>query len=383
MNDPSHTRFHKKSLGLILTVLLSLYLIWLTVHLLRFRTYTSTPDPDSIHEVTGAYHIHSAHSDGRKDVAAIAREGARAGLEFVILTDHGRPNLESLASQGWKQGTLVLAGSELSVNRGHLVALGLEEPYPQFSQNAEISAAQIRAARGLSIIAHPYSKVPWSWGPKAGYSGLEIINADSMLRKDFPVTLAFLPALLINPRLTLLKTLDRPEKNLAKWDKMNRDGHVFGFYSTDAHLLYRSLFTLLNLHCLLNDNLAPDFAAAREQIQDALRQGRFFNAVDAAAHSRGFRFTGRRHGETIPMGSAVPWKSKIELIVRTPYAFAHETRLLYNGQPIADSWGDELIVPAEAAGVYRVEVYLRERTPLKRDIPWIISNPIFLVEKTS
>ncbi len=361
-------------------VLLSVYLIWLTAHLLRFRSYSSLPFPDSIHETAGAYHIHSTHSDGRKDVASIAREGACAGLAFVILTDHGRPNFKSLDSQGWKHGILVLAGSELSVNRGHLVALGLEEPYPQFSQNAEVSAAQIRAARGLSVIAHPYSKVAWSWGPEAGYSGLEIINADSMLRKDFLSTLAFIPALPINPRLTLLKTLDRPEKNLAKWDAMNREGRVFGFYSTDAHLLYRPLFTLLNLHCLLNESLSADFATARGQIRDALLQGRFFNAVDAAAHSRGFRFTGRRQGEIIPMGKAVPWKPETELVVRTPYSFAHETRLLYNGRVIAESRANELIVPAEAPGVYRTEIYIRERTPLKRDIPWIISNPIYLVE---
>jgi hypothetical protein len=26
-------------------------------------------------------------------------------------------------------------------------------------------------------------------------------------------------------------------------------------------------------------------------------------------------------------------------------------------------------------------VYLKERTPIKKDIPWILSNPIFLKEK--
>src|SRR4029079_13065624 len=37
----------------------------------------------------GAYHVHSTRSDGNGDVATIAAAAARAGLKFVIITDHG------------------------------------------------------------------------------------------------------------------------------------------------------------------------------------------------------------------------------------------------------------------------------------------------------
>jgi hypothetical protein len=37
----------------------------------------------------GAYHIHSARSDGTGTIDEIAAAAARAGLQFVILTDHG------------------------------------------------------------------------------------------------------------------------------------------------------------------------------------------------------------------------------------------------------------------------------------------------------
>jgi len=39
--------------------------------------------------VAGAYHVHSARSDGSGTVDDIAAAAARAGLRFVLLTDHG------------------------------------------------------------------------------------------------------------------------------------------------------------------------------------------------------------------------------------------------------------------------------------------------------
>src|SRR5262245_42165313 len=39
--------------------------------------------------VAGAFHVHSTASDGSGDRAAIASAARRAGLAFVILTDHG------------------------------------------------------------------------------------------------------------------------------------------------------------------------------------------------------------------------------------------------------------------------------------------------------
>ena len=39
--------------------------------------------------VRGAYHVHSTVSDGTGSIDEIAAAAARAGLQFVILTDHG------------------------------------------------------------------------------------------------------------------------------------------------------------------------------------------------------------------------------------------------------------------------------------------------------
>jgi len=40
----------------------------------------------------------------------------------------------------------------------------------------------------------------------------------------------------------------------------------------------------------------------------------------------------------------------------------------------------EVSLIAQEPGTYRIEMYLRGWSPLARDVPWIISNPIFLKE---
>lgn len=362
-----------------LLVLFLLYVLWLGFHILRFKTYKGYLQKDSL-EVEGIYHIHTLFSDGRKSVKEIAKLADQASLDFIILTDHGSPNYESLASQGRKEGVLVLAGSELSVSRGHLVGLGFKTPNHPFPQNAEEAVFKIATLGGFSIISHPYSKVHWSWGEFIDYSGMDLMNGDTMLKLNFLSSLPYLPALLVKPEYTLIKMLDNPQRNLKKWDELNRTHPIYGYFSTDAHLLYRSLFSLFRLHLLLRKPLATDFNAARSQIYTALRKGRFYNAIDAAAEAKGFRFWGELGEKTISMGSTAELTSPLVLHVKAPFPFRKEIHLIRDGKRILRSQKETLIHRVQNPGIYRIEIFLKERTPLGKDIPWIISNPIFLKE---
>ena len=361
-------------------VLFLLHSSWLSFHLLSFKTYKSFPPESSLHEIEGAYHIHTIFSDGRKSIDKIAKLAAKSDLDFIILTDHGNPNYESLQSQGWKEGVLVLAGSELSVSRGHLVGLNFNPPPHPFSQNAEDAVYEIQSSGGFSIIAHPYSKVRWTWGEFVDYSGMEIINANSMLKRNILPLLPYLPALLLKPKYALLKMLDNPQRNLKKWDELNRLHPIYGYFSIDAHILYRPLLSLFLLHLSLRKSLPTDFEAARDQVYRAIRKGRFYNAIDAAAQAKGFRFWGEDGERIIMMGSTVRLRSPLSLHIQAPFPFTKEIYLIRDGKRILHSQKDKLIHIARLPGIYRVEVYLRERTPLGKDIPWILSNPIFLKE---
>jgi hypothetical protein len=374
-------KLKKKKILLSILALFLLYTFWLSFNILRFKTYKAPALKSSPLEIEGVYHIHTTYSDGRKSLDEIAKLASQANTDFIILTDHGNPNHESYSAQGWKEGVLVLAGSELSVSRGHLVALDFELPSRNFSLNTEDAFYEIKAGGGFSIIAHPYSKTQWSWGKFIEYGGIEIINGDSMLKGgNILASLASLPALLIKPEYALLKMFDSPHRNLRKWDELNNLHPIYGYFSLDAHLLYRPALNLLRLHLLLQSPLSEDFDTAQHQVYEALRKGRFYNSIHAAAHAHGFRFSGEEEEKTVLMGSTVMLDSPVLLNIEAPFPFAKDIHLVHNGKMIFRSAEDSISYEAAHPGTYRVEVYLTERSPLGKNIPWIISNPIFLRE---
>ncbi len=371
----------KKRALAALACLLGLYALWLIATVILYRTPGSPVHQEALphYEVQGAYHIHTIHSDGRSPVDKVAAAAARRGLDFIILTDHGSPNRPSLAEQGWKENVLVLAGSELSVSRGHMVALAFDTPGGSFAQDAELAAQQVAAAGGIRIIAHPYSKTRWSWGGGVAPDGIEIVDSDTMIKENLLHALPYLPALLFDPRVFLLKTLERPVQALRKWDELCAARAVYGYFSTDAHLAYGPLFRCFRLHVRLEEPLSSTFDEAKSQVLAALRSGRFYSAVDAARPAGGFLFWAESGETRYPMGSAVSDFDAPRLRLRVEADMPHpaELRLLRNGETVLRSEGGTVSFVPEEPGVYRIEVYLRGRTLLDRDFPWIISNPIF------
>jgi PHP domain len=391
---------------------LAIYVAWLAYSELSFQRYenpggaaaaAASPSPGGgvTRELQGVYHIHTTFSDGHATVDEIAARAAREHLDFIILTDHGNPNAASLRAAGPRRGVLVLAGSELNVNRGHLVALGFRPPPGdgKLPSKAEDAVAAVRALGGFTVIAHPYSKVRWSWGDwgeSSDYSGIEIVNADTMFKDNYRRVLAYAPLLLIGSRLPLVKMLEQPASNIKRWDQRGASAAISGYFSADAHLYYRGIFALLRLHVLLEGPVGgggKDPGAEEALIWDALRRGHFYNAVEAVADARGFRFEAEtaagkgagsgpgsardyRMGDTIAVAGGALRAVRFE--ARAPFPFRKEVRLLRDGRVIASSPEDILRAPSEGPGVYRVEVYLKERSALGADIPWIVSNPIYL-----
>ena len=133
----------------------------------------------------GAYHIHSDRSDGSGTVDAIAAAAARAGLQFIILTDHG-DGTRVARSAGYRSGVLTIDAVELNTTGGHYVALGLPAtPYPLAGTPADV-IEDVHRLGGFGIAAHPGSPRPslrWQdWD--APFDGLEWINADSEWRDE-------------------------------------------------------------------------------------------------------------------------------------------------------------------------------------------------------
>src|SRR5919108_5085681 len=78
----------------------------------------------------GAFHVHSSKSDGAASKRDIAAAASRAGLRFVVFTEHGDGTQEP-DPPVYINGVLCLDAVEISTNGGHLVAVGLPaSPYP-------------------------------------------------------------------------------------------------------------------------------------------------------------------------------------------------------------------------------------------------------------
>ena len=129
---------------------------------------------------------------------------------------------------------------------------------------------------------------------------------------------------------------------------------------------------------MLKTPLSQDFKTAKSQVYEALEKGKFFNAIHAAADATGFRFRGMSRERIISMGETVLIEDSLRLNIKAPFPFRKKVSLVHNGKSILQSNEDNITYIPSQSGTYRVEVYLEEDTSLKKKIPWIISNPIFL-----
>ena len=178
--------------------------------------------------VRGAYHIHSARSDGSGTVDSIAAAAARAGLQFIILTDHG-DGTRPPDPPGYRSGVLTIDAVELNTTGGHYAALGLPAtPYP-FAGTPEDVIEDVHRLGGFGIAAHPGSpraSLAWQvWS--SGFDGLEWINADSEWRDEawWPLARTLLTYPVRAPQ-SFAMLLDRPDEVLSKWDEATRTRRV-------------------------------------------------------------------------------------------------------------------------------------------------------------
>ncbi len=384
----------QRKLKIIFLVLFSLFLITI-LPVLRFH---SEPNLNALPSrfVKGVYHIHSTLSDGSGEVSEIMKTAEDLKLDFVILTDHGEPNRASLGATAWWGRTLLIGGTELSLNSGHLAAFGFPVPIHPLPPEPGEAMAEVSHSGGLTFISHPFDKaIPWTdWRPD-GFSGLEVLSAYSSARRASLLNLITFPArYMFNQKYALLQTLKYPAVNMEKWDELNMHGRYSGIFALDAHGLlplssgmrlpfpsYRSMFSILNIYVCIDRELVKDAAQSVDILVDAMRKRHFFNVVEAIAPANGFdtRFIpAAAPDRRVRMGDESPWSSG-QLEVDLPFGFETRIRLIHNGKvekEITSGLKHRVTFQINAPGTYRLEIFI----PANHfsGIPWIVTNPFFL-----
>jgi len=342
----------------------------------------------------GAYHVHSNRSDGSGTVDAIAQAAQRAGLQFVIITDHGDGTRPPEPPQ-YRHGVLVIDAVELNTDGGHLVALDLPvAPYPLAGAAADV-LEDVHRLGGFGIAAHPDSPRPslgWrAW--EAAVDGVEWLNADSTWRDEPQTTLAraVLGYALRGPgALALL--LDRPDDLLARWDTLGATRSVPALAAADAHARlgaddpdpsslhlpfpgYEPVFRTFSNHVVLDHGLTGDGVVDAAAVLASIRQGRVFTVVEALASPGGIEFAAEAEGQVVQMGGAIGKPAGVVLRSRAAGPPGTTLRLLRNGVVVHESVTATVEWPAAEPGVYRVEAHV-SGAPGSPPVPWILSNPI-------
>lgn len=383
------------------------------------------PSPE-YHRYRGCLHVHTRYSDGSGEFSDIADAARKTGLDFVITTDHNTLQPLKDGHERYWDKTLMLVSVEISTDAGHCLGLDLPASFELGNRNPQKVVDQVNAAGGFAILAHPMAP-RWLWRDwdVRNYTGIEIVNLAGLFDDDLLTateggriggrSLARLVNLFTlyadDPDAVMGKITDNVVKReRQQWSELLGTGRqVVGIGSVDAHALVRigrkeydlptyvEAFESVQSYILTPTPLRGELKADREQVYDAVRNGRLYIVFPRVAPAPQFEFTAREGERHATMGQPIRLEREVTLTALAPGHPHPVIRLLRDGKEIARAEGERLVTTASAPGEYRVEVYAAEqgerllspsqgrrsvedllRAQPRRVKPWIISNPIYL-----
>jgi len=345
-----------------------------------------------LRDYAGVFHIHTVMSDGTGSIFDVVDAGHRAGVDFLVITDHRSVAYRTEGFEGWYGKLLVLVGQEVTPKRNHLVAMGLNEVVKTDGcEDTESHISKVSELGGLAIAVHPHHHphyrrtfwkviaVPWDNWNRPEIDGVELWSF--MADWVHPINL-------FNP-LSMIYYIKRPDRAIEgpssavieEWDRITQKRRMPAVGGVDAHASkdplnifcvfpYDFIFGTIRTHII-----APEFTGHlkddEKTVTEAFREGHCYISYDWLKDARGFMFECTGGGERWIMGDELEFKEGLELHAGQP-ARAHIT-LVRNGKPILTKERERLEFKIEEPGVYRIEVRLNNR-------PWIYSNPIYIRE---
>ena len=365
--------------------------------LLPPRALPVAPVPSAAPVLRGAMHVHTTNSDGSGTPDDVAAAAARAGLQFVVFTDHGDA-MRAPDTPRYRSGVLAIDAVEVSTSGGHVIALDLgRAPYPLRGEPDDV-LEDLQRLGAMTIVAHPTSlKADLVWRGSRPFDGAEWLNSDSEWRDNRPWTLArILFTYWFRAPESLALMLDRPDSALSFWERAARTHNVVGVGGSDAHAMiggdldhggpaalhlpsYEQVFRTFSIGLpglALSGNAADD----ARSVLGAIRAGHVFTAIDAFAGPARLAFTAEGAGVQAQAGDRVPGGAPLVLRAEVAAPALAPTLTLYrDGQSVTTLTGSRLEHQADGTpGVYRVEATLPSRRGSGPTAPWLVSNPIYV-----
>jgi hypothetical protein len=366
----------------------------------------SIATPDAEKQLTyawrGAIHAHSTYSDGAGSVEEVIEAAQEAGLDFLILTDHNPLGTGARPQGGWYDDLLLIVGEEISTYEGHIVAVDIPPHRYQLAPGARAAVSDIEELGGWGWIAHPFHPEELWHAGWAGLVGVELVNlAEAWARTPWTRRFAVAAAYPFNADYALLRILSGGLPSLALWDSrinLSPRGDVrwprplIGVGAADAHgpvawplplPSYADALSAVQTVVWLDIPPVSGPHDAAGALLDALRQGRAAVAVSAIGDAGGFVYEAHasaasllaRSGDLAPWEEG-PWTLRAGVDVEGDISIV----CLRDGVPVHEVASSRLEYTADQPGTYRVEVRRRDGPHVGPggNIPWILSNPIYL-----
>jgi hypothetical protein len=350
----------------------------------------------------GAVHVHSTRSDGAGSVEDVIEAAQEAGLDFLILSDHNPLGEGARPQGGWYDDLLLIVGEEISTYDGHILAVGIPPHRYQLAPGARAAIGDIEELGGWGWIAHPHHPDELWQAGWAGLDGVELINlAEAWARTPWSRRLAIAAAYPFSSDYALLRILSAGLPSLAVWDSRislspREDGRwprpLVGIGAADAHgpiawpaPLPRYADALSAVQTIVWLDIPPVSGPydAEGAVLDALRHGRAAAVVSAIGDAGGFVYEARAPEADLvaQSGDLAPWEEG-PWTLRAGVDVAGDISIvcLRDGLPVHTAAGSTLEYTPSQPGTYRIEVHRLDgpQTGPNGNIPWVISNPIYL-----
>jgi hypothetical protein len=354
--------------------------------------------PPSLTIATGAWHVHTTRSDGSGSVDEVAAAAARAGLRFVLFTDHG-DGRRAPAPPAYRSGVLCIDAVEISTTGGHYVALGLPQTTWRLAGEPRDVVEDVARLGGFGVAAHPDSpKRELAWADwTLPIDGLEWLNLDTEWR-DEPRARVLLGLVqhLLRPVEAVGSLIGHPGGVLERWDRMTPARRVVALAAVDAHARfgvenawnssdaavlevpsYETSFRTVQIGVALGQPLTGDAGADAAAIVEGVREGRVLSRISALAESGSVTFVARSGGRSAGMGDFLPPGDAIEVEARAEAPADARLRLVCDGRVVREGRAGQALAQSWRGGApaaCRLEAGWDSRGRFAR---WLVTNPIY------
>ncbi|HZR27003.1 MAG TPA: hypothetical protein VFA59_25630 [Vicinamibacterales bacterium] len=353
--------------------------------------------------IAGIVHVHSNRSDGSSSPDEIAAAAARAGVKFLVFTDHGDAT-RTPDPPVYRSGVLCLDGVEISTSGGHYIALDMPAaPYPLAGEARDV-VEDVKRLGGFGIVAHPDSPKPqlrWTeW--TAPFDAIELLNPDTSWRilaqqprwRERSQLFAALVDYPFRAPETMANLL-QPSGSVYSWLALAERRRVVAIAGLDAHARinmrgdpgeakgwmlpipgYEPAFRMLSIHVAIDRDLTGNAATDGSVVMRGIRGGHLYTVVDGLASPPAFDFTATNEFGTVHEGDQLSAGSAVALRIRSN-APARYTTLVHEGTKViaqATDPQDMTVHGGAQPAVYWVEIVSNGPRP----ITWLRSNPIYV-----